>query len=183
MIGQRLGAEKFYDYFEAFGMTEVTGIDLPGEEKGQDWGREYFTSLEGYLSLATASFGQRFTVTPLQMITAFSAVINGGNLHQPYVVQSITDASGAVLQNTEPTLTRQVVSQESSDRARAILESVVSEGTGGNAYQAGYRIGGKTGSSETDEEGRTIVSFMGFAPADDPQVCLLYTSPSPRDTR
>ena len=78
MIGQRLGAEKFYDYFEAFGMTEVTGIDLPGEEKGQDWGREYFTSLEGYLSLATASFGQRFTVTPLQMITAFSAVINGG---------------------------------------------------------------------------------------------------------
>ena len=92
MIGQRLGAEKFYDYFEAFGMTEVTGIDLPGEEKGQDWGREYITSLEGYLSLATASFGQRFTVTPLQMITAFSAVINGGNLYQPYVVQSITDA-------------------------------------------------------------------------------------------
>ena len=181
MIGQRLGAEKFYDYFEAFGMTEVTGIDLPGEEKGQDWGREYFTSLEGYLSLATASFGQRFTVTPLQMITAFSAVINGGNLHQPYVVQSITDASGAVLQNTEPTLTRQVVSQESSDRARAILESVVSEGTGGNAYQAGYRIGGKTGSSETDEEGRTIVSFMGFAPADDPQVIVLLAYDKPQE--
>ncbi len=181
MIGQRLGAEKFYDYFEAFGMTEVTGIDLPGEEKGQDWGREYFTSLEGYLSLATASFGQRFTVTPLQMITAFSAVINGGNLYQPYVVQSITDASGAVLQNTEPTLTRQVVSQESSDRARAILESVVSEGTGGNAYQAGYRIGGKTGSSETDEEGRTIVSFMGFAPADDPQVIVLLAYDKPQE--
>ena len=181
MIGQRLGAEKFYDYFEAFGMTEVTGIDLPGEEKGQDWGREYITSLEGYLSLATASFGQRFTVTPLQMITAFSAVINGGNLYQPYVVQSITDASGAVLQNTEPTLTRQVVSQESSDRARAILESVVSEGTGGNAYQAGYRIGGKTGSSETDEEGRTIVSFMGFAPADDPQVIVLLAYDKPQE--
>ena len=181
MIGQCLGAEKFYDYFEAFGMTEVTGIDLPGEEKGQDWGREYFTSLEGYLSLATASFGQRFTVTPLQMITAFSAVINGGNLYQPYVVQSITDASGAVLQNTEPTLTRQVVSQESSDRARAILESVVSEGTGGNAYQAGYRIGGKTGSSETDEEGRTIVSFMGFAPADDPQVIVLLAYDKPQE--
>ncbi len=181
MIGQRLGAEKFYDYFEAFGMTEVTGIDLPGEEKGQDWGREYFTSLEGYLSLATASFGQRFTVTPMQMVTGFSAVINGGNLYQPYMVQSITDASGAVLQNTEPTLTRQVISQESSDRARAILESVVSEGTGGNAYQAGYRIGGKTGSSETDEEGRTIVSFMGFAPADDPQVIVLLAYDKPQE--
>src|SRR5699024_6489846 len=114
MIGQRLGAEKFYDYFEAFGMMEKTGIDLPGEQIGLVWDRDYLTSLEGYLSLATASFGQRFTVTPLQMITAFSSVINGGNLYQPYVVQSISDAGGAVIQNTEPTLIRQVVSQETS---------------------------------------------------------------------
>ena len=183
MIGQRLGAEKFYDYFEAFGMTEKTGIDLPGEQIGLVWDRDYLTSLEGYLSLATASFGQRFTVTPLQMITAFSSVINGGNLYQPYVVQSISDAGGAVIQNTEPTLIRQVVSQETSERCRAILETVVSEGTGGNAYQAGYRIGGKTGSSETipKEDDRTIVSFMGFAPADDPEIIVLlaYDKPQP----
>ena len=183
MIGQRLGAEKFYDYFEAFGMKEKTGIDLPGELTGLVWDRDYITSLEGYLSLATASFGQRFTVTPIQMITAFSAVINGGNLYQPYVVQSISDASGAVIQNTEPTLIRQVVSEETSRRCRAILETVVSEGTGGNAYQAGYRIGGKTGSSETipKEDDRTIVSFMGFAPADDPEIIVLlaYDKPQP----
>ena len=183
MIGQRLGAEKFYDYFEAFGMTEKTGIDLPGEQIGLVWDRDYLTSLEGYLSLATASFGQRFTVTPLQMITAFSSVINGGNLYQPYVVQSISDAGGAVIQNTEPTLIRQVVSQETSERCRAILETVVSEGTGHNAYQAGYRIGGKTGSSETipKEDDRTIVSFMGFAPADDPEIIVLlaYDKPQP----
>ena len=183
MIGQRLGAEKFYDYFEAFGMKEKTGIDLPGELTGLVWDRDYITSLEGYLSLATASFGQRFTVTPIQMITAFSAVINGGNLYQPYVVQSISDASGAVIQNTEPTLIRQVVSEETSRRCRAILETVVSEGTGHNAYQAGYRIGGKTGSSETipKEDDRTIVSFMGFAPADDPEIIVLlaYDKPQP----
>ena len=183
MIGQRLGAEKFYDYFEAFGMTEPTDIDLPGEEVGLVWDRDYLTSPEGYLSLATASFGQRFTVTPLQMITAFSAVINGGNLYQPYVVQSVTDASGAQIQSNEPTLVRQVVSEETSQRCRAILETVVSEGTGGNAYQAGYRIGGKTGSSETipKEDDRTIVSFMGFAPADDPEIIVLlaYDKPQP----
>ena len=183
MIGQKLGAEKFYDYFEAFGMTEPTGIDLPGEEVGLVWDRDYLTSPEGYLSLATASFGQRFTVTPLQMITAFSAVINGGNLYQPYVVQSVTDASGAQIQSNEPTLVRQVVSEETSQRCRAILETVVSEGTGGNAYQAGYRIGGKTGSSETipKEDDRTIVSFMGFAPADDPEIIVLlaYDKPQP----
>ena len=176
-IGQRLGVEKFYDYFEAFGMTEKTGIDLPGENIGLDWGRDAMT----YVDLAVASFGQRFTVTPLQMIAGFSAVINGGNLYQPYVVQSISDASGAVIQSNEPTLVRQVVSQETSSRARTILESVVSEGTGGNAYQAGYRIGGKTGSSETDEEGRTIVSFMGFAPADDPQVIVLLAYDKPQE--
>ena len=183
MIGQKLGAEKFYDYFEAFGMTEPTDIDLPGEEVGLVWDRDYLTSPEGYLSLATASFGQRFTVTPLQMITAFSAVINGGNLYQPYVVQSVTDASGAQIQSNEPTLVRQVVSEETSQRCRAILETVVSEGTGGNAYQAGYRIGGKTGSSETipKEDDRTIVSFMGFAPADDPEIIVLlaYDKPQP----
>ena len=177
-IGQRLGVEKFYEYFKAFGMTEETGIDLPGEEKGVNWGAN-MTNVD----LAVASFGQRFNVTPIQMITGFSAAINGGYLYQPYAVQTVSDQSGAVVRSTQPTLVRQVISQQTSQRVSAILESVVTEGTGGNAYVAGYRIGGKTGSSETGEEGRTIVSFMGFAPADDPQVIVLlgYDCPQERE--
>ena len=182
MIGQKLGAEKFYDYFESFGLTRVTGIDLPGEAKGIDWGREFFTSAEGYLSLATASFGQRFTVSPLQLLSAFSATINGGYLMQPYVLQSISDSQGTILRQAEPTVVRQVVSEQTSRRAAEILESVVSEGTGRNAYVAGYRIGGKTGTAEGevgvyDEE---IVSFVGFAPADDPQVIALLYFDTPK---
>jgi len=171
-IGQRLGVEKFYDYFEAFGMTSRTGIDLPGEAslKGAYWKRDAMTVVD----LAVASFGQRFEVTPLQMVAAFSAVINGGNLMQPYVVRSISTKDGAVVKDVEPTLVRQVVSQETSQRARTILEGVVTKFTGRNAYVAGYRIGGKTGSSEVGlEEDHTLVSFMGFAPADDPQVIVL----------
>lgn len=175
-IGQRLGAEKFYEYFQAFGMTEVTGIDLPGEEKGINWGSDM-----GITDLAVASFGQRFTVTPLQLVTGFSAVINGGSLYQPYVVQKVTDSSGTVVKETEPSLVRQVVSEQTSQRARAILETVVSQGGGKNAYQAGYRIGGKTGSAETLEDGRTIVSFMGFAPADDPKVIVLMAYDTPQE--
>lgn len=175
-IGQRLGAEKFYEYFQAFGMTEVTGVDLPGEEKGINWGSDM-----GITDLAVASFGQRFTVTPLQLVTGFSAVINGGSLYQPYVVQKVTDSSGTVVKETEPSLVRQVVSEQTSQRARAILETVVSQGGGKNAYQAGYRIGGKTGSAETLEDGRTIVSFMGFAPADDPKVIVLMAYDTPQE--
>ena len=179
MIGQRLGIEKFYDYFEAFGLKEKTGIDLPGEASlaKNIWDREDMTNV----NLATASFGQRFEVTPLQMITAFSAVINGGNLVQPYVVQSISTKDSTVVQNTETTVVRQVVSQETSQRATKILESVVSDGTGGNAYVAGYRIGGKTGSSEVGlEQDHTLVSFMGFAPADDPEVIVLLAYDRPQ---
>lgn len=175
-IGQRLGAEKFYEYFQAFGMTDFTGIDLPGEEKGINWGSDM-----GITDLAVASFGQRFTVTPLQLVTGFSAVINGGSLYQPYVVQKVTDSSGTVVKETESSLVRQVVSEQTSQRARTILETVVSQGGGKNAYQAGYRIGGKTGSAETLEDGRTIVSFMGFAPADDPQVIVLMAYDTPQE--
>ncbi|MBR2934986.1 MAG: PASTA domain-containing protein [Oscillospiraceae bacterium] len=182
MIGQKLGAEKFYDYYEAFGLKEETGIDLPGEAKGQTWGRDFFTSAEGYLSLATASFGQRFTVSPLQLLSAFSATINGGYLMQPYVLQSISDSQGTIIRQTEPTVVRQVVSEQTSRHAAEILESVVSEGTGRNAYVAGYRIGGKTGTAEGevgvyDEE---IVSFVGFAPANDPQVIALLYFDTPK---
>jgi len=179
-IGQKLGAEKFYDYFEAFGLKEPTGIDLPGEGKGLIWSREYLTSEEGYLSLATASYGQRITVTPLELLTAFSATINGGYLMQPYVVKSITEDDGTVVNQTQPTVVRQVVSEQTSRRVAEILESVVSQGTGRNAYQAGYRIGGKTGTAETDVDGEEIVSFVGFAPANDPQVIVLLYFDTPK---
>ncbi len=179
-IGRRLGLETFYDYFEAFGMTERTGIELPGEASltGAFWSRDEMTNVD----LAVASFGQRFEVTPLQMVAGFSSVINGGNLVKPYLVKSITTRNGDVVQNTEPTVVRQVVSQQTSQRASAILEKVVSEGTGNNAYVAGYRIGGKTGSAETHEKGRTIVSFMGFAPADNPRVIVLLAYDKPQES-
>ena len=178
-IGQRLGVERFYEYFQAFGYTEMTGVDLPSEAEGINWG-ENMTNVD----LAVASFGQRFTTTPIQQITAFSAVINGGKLMQPYIVKSVTDQNGNVIQNTEPTLVRQVISEQTSRRATAILESVVSEpkGSGHNAYQAGYRIGGKTGSSETGDKSRIIVSFLGFAPADDPELVVLLAFDKPEQT-
>ena len=162
-------------------MLESTGIDLPGEASmaGGMWSRDAMTNVD----LAVASFGQRFEVTPLQMICGFSAVINGGNLVKPYVVQTVKTQDGTVIQNTEPEIIRQVVSQQTSQRAADILEQVVSKGTGKNAYVAGYRIGGKTGSSQVKtEEDRTIVSFMGYAPADDPQVIVLiaYDKPQPK---
>lgn len=180
-IGSRLGIERFYDYFLAFGLGERTGIDLPGEAstKGAIWDRNKMSNVD----LAVASFGQNFEVTPLQMICGFAAVINGGNLVKPYVVQTVAAQDGTVIQNTQTEVVRQVVSQQTSQRAANILEKVVSEGTGKNAYVAGYRIGGKTGSSETGEVDRTIVSFMGYAPADDPQVIVLiaYDRPEPRE--
>ncbi len=180
-IGQRLGAERFYDYLEDFGFTSLTGIDMQGEASNQVWKRKFFTSPEGYSSLATASFGQRLTVTPIQLITAAASVVNGGHLMQPYVLQSITDADGNMVKNTEPTEVRQTISEQTSALCRKILEGVVDGGTGKNAYQAGYRIGGKTGSSETSEDDHTIVSFLGFAPADDPKVVILlaYDNPKP----
>ncbi len=179
-IGRRLGIDKFYDYFEGFGMTEKTGIELPGEASltGAYWSREEMSNVD----LAVASFGQRFEVTPLQMVAGFSAVVNGGYLMKPYIVKSITNDQGEIVQATSPTAVRQVVSEETSERAASILEEVVSEGTGNNAYVGGYRIGGKTGSAETREKGRTIVSFMGFAPADDPRVVVLLAYDKPQES-
>ena len=184
-IGQRLGLEKFYDYFEAFGLTDATGIDLPGEGSPKEgisyWKRSAMTGVD----LAVASFGQRFDVTPIQMATAFAATINGGYLVQPYVVQSVSDRDGTILFNREPTVVRQVVSEQTSALCSEILESVVGapKGTGKNAYVPGYRIGGKTGTSEIKTlKGEVIVSFMGFAPADDPEVLILiaYDRPNRR---
>ena len=178
-IGQRLGIEKFYEYFQAFGLTEPTNIDLNGEGVSTVWPLNTMTGVD----LAVGSFGQRFTVTPIQMITAFAATINGGKLLQPYVVQTVTAADGTVVENTEPTVVRQVVSQETSDKCREILTSVVmaEKGTGKNARQAGYTIGGKTGTSETTVPGEVVVSFMGFAPADDPQIIVLIAYDHPQE--
>ena len=150
-IGKKLGAEKFYEYWENFGFTSKTGIELPSEEKSTFWDKELFVSPSGVTQLATASFGQRFTTTPIHLITALSAVINGGHLLEPYLVQSVTDAEGNVVSYHEPKEVRQVISQETSDLVRSYMESVVNDpgGTGKNAKVEGYHIGGKTGSSQT----------------------------------
>ena len=179
-IGKRLGVDTFYDYFEAFGMLENTGIDLPGEASlaGAVWSRDKMSNVD----LAVASFGQRFEITPLQMICGFSAVINGGNLVKPYVVQSVSTQDGTVVQNTQPEVVRQVISKQTSQRAADILEQVVAKGSGNNGYVAGYRIGGKTGTSEvkTVDLDHYVVSFMGYAPADDPQVIVLLAYDHPK---
>ncbi len=179
-IGQRLGTEKFYDYLERYNLIGITGIDIPGEgsNKALVWPREKFTTV----NLATASFGQRFQLTPIQLITAISSVINGGHLLEPYVVDQISDGDGNTLFQHETVEVRQVISESTSETVRTILEGVVDGGTGHNAYTAGYRIGGKTGTSETvTRDEHNIVSFVGFAPANDPQVIVLlaYDGPKP----
>ena len=196
-IGQRIGEERFYDYAEAFGffertgdssaqLTGTTGIDLGGESGSIWWSEDVFCNPENLSQLAAASFGQTFNITPLQLITAVSACVNGGYLMQPYLVQSTTSPDGAVTEH-DGTPVRQVISEETSAKVRRILEQVVgdsTEGTGRNAYVAGYRIGGKTGTStKTTEEiagnKEYIVSFIGFAPADDPQIALLVLLDNP----
>ncbi len=180
-IGQRIGAETMWQYFEDFGLFDKTGIDLAGEGNSLFWDKDYFTSANGLSSLAVASFGQTFKVTPIQMITAFASVINGGHLLQPYVVEKISDSEGNTTYYHETTEVRQVISESTSETLRGILESVVANGTGKNAYMAGYRIGGKTATSEKRDEDTddVVVSFMGFAPADNPQVLVLVAFDSP----
>lgn len=175
-IGSRMGIDLYYQYFESFGLKDSTEIDLNGEFLGTIWPQESMSIVD----LAVGSFGQRFTVNPLQMVCGFAATINGGYLMQPYVVESITDENNATIELTQPTVVRQVVSQETSARTRAILESVVSIGSGKNARVAGYSVGGKTGTSETLVDDLVTVSFMGFAPADDPHIIVLlgYNQPN-----
>lgn len=186
-IGQQLGANRFYDYMENFGLLNTTGSDLLGEENSLIWSRKFFTSEEGLSSLATASFGQTLKITPIQLMAAASAVVNGGHLITPHVLDYTTDSDGNVVDTYEINEVRQVISEETSETVRNILEQVVgaSKGTGKNAYQAGYRIGGKTGTSEktgaNENEDDYIVSFLGVAPANDPQVVVLlaYDTPKP----
>lgn len=198
-IGQRVGAQRFYDYCEAFGflnmtddaddsLTAVTGIDLAGESGSIWWSKNTFFSPKNLSQLAAASFGQTFTITPLQLITAVSACVNGGYLMQPYVVRQMLNPDGTVAYQRESSVVRQVISAGTSETLRSILEQVVGdskEGTGRNAAVAGYRIGGKTGTSEkVSLEARTgekeyIVSFVGFAPADKPEIALLVFLDTP----
>lgn len=182
-IGGKIGAETMWRYFEDYGLKSRTGIDLGGEGKSLFWSKEEFTGPYGATSLAVASFGQTFKITPIQMITAFASVINGGHLLEPYVVQSIADGEGNTVFYHETKEVRQVISESTSDKLRAILESVVANGGGHNAYMSGYRIGGKTGTSEKRDEldnDDVICSFMGFAPVDNPQVLVLVAYDSPK---
>ena len=169
-IGSRLGAANFEKYFKAFGLTEKTGFTIPGESSGT------FHSKLGVVDLATSSFGQTFTVTPLQIISAVSAIVNGGNLMKPQIIKAYTDNDGKITETFEPELVRNVISKETSSQMRGIMERVVAEGTGKGGYVEGFRIGGKTGTSEKlpRGNGKYIASFIGVAPADNPQlVCLL----------
>lgn len=169
-LGARLGANTFEKYYEAFGLKEKTGFTIPGESAGT------FHDKLGVVDLATSSFGQTFTVTPLQIISAVSAVVNGGNLMKPRIIKAYTDSEGKIIENFEPEIVRNVISEQTSAQMREMLEKVVAEGTGKGAYVNGFRIGGKTGTSEKLPRGRGkyIASFVGAAPADDPQIiCLL----------
>ena len=176
-MGQAIGVERFYEYLEDFGIPDATGIDLPAEAKGFIWPKSKFTN--NLVNMATASFGQRFEVTPLSLTTAVAAVINGGYLLEPYVVQSVTDSDGNLVEYREVKEVRQVISQETSDIVRNMMESVVSRGGGKNARVSGYRIGGKTGTSQTSIEGELIASFVGFAPADNPEIIVLLAFDRP----
>ncbi len=185
-IGQLLGKDKFYEYFKAYGFTEPTGIDLPGESNSL----YVNTSEKGPVELASCSFGQTNKVTPLQMITAYAAVVNGGYLVTPYVVSKIVDPNGNVIKTTEPSIKRQVISEETSAQMRQVLESVVNTKGGSNAYIKGYAIGGKSGTSqkidksnETGNENLYVSSYCAFAPADDPEIIMLVMldEPTARD--
>lgn len=198
-LGLRIGEETFYRYCESFGffrasenpdasLTGKTGISLPGESGSIWWPRSVFCNSENFSQLAAASFGQTFNITPLQLITAVSACCNGGYLMKPYIVDSVTDGTGALISKTEPEVLRQVISEKTSAQVNAVLEQVVcdtKQGTGKNAYVAGYHIAGKTGTSEKvaqDAAGgkkEYIVSFIGYAPADDPQVVCLVLMDTP----
>ena len=173
--GLRIGSEKFYEYMRSFGLMNTTGIDLGGEAVGVFAADSSFTQLD----LACYAFGQNFTVTPLTLISAQAACVNGGYLHTPYLVERITDSDGNVTYRHDNTPVRQVISEQTSATVRECLEYVVASGTGKNGQVAGYRIGGKPGTADKGQTGDVVVSFLCFAPADDPQVIMLITMDTP----
>lgn len=179
-IGQLLGPKNFTDYFEAFGLTEKTGVDLPGENTSIYVGYDNM----GPVELASSAFGQTNKLTPLQMITAYAAVINGGYLVTPHVVDKIVDNTGNVIKSNETIVKRQVISEKTSATMRMMLENVVENNGGTNAYMEGYRIGGKSGTSEkldeySNENMRYVGSMCCFTPADDPEIIMLVMVDEP----
>lgn len=180
-IGQKLGVHNYFKYFDAFGFTEKTGIDLPGEASPQ-----YYTENQyGIVELSSASFGQTNSLTPIQVCTGLCAIANGGKLVQPYLVSSIVDSSGKTVEKTETTVKRQVISSETSATVRQMMKSVVDNGTGKNGYVAGYSVGGKTGTStklgesKEGEGDKYIVSFGAIAPSDNPEIAMLIIVDEP----
>ena len=180
-MGLSIGTETYYKYLKSFGLMDKTGIDMIGEVKGLFVDEDYFNSQ--VVSLASYSFGQTFNVTPIELIRAQAACINGGYLYEPYIVDQVLDEDGNVLSQHDTTPVRQVISEETSAIVREALEYVVSSGSGKNGRVAGYRIGGKTGTADKTGTRKTtrevVVSFMCFAPADDPQYIMLLTMDTP----
>ena len=173
-MGLRLGVEKFYDYMDAYGLGRATGVDMQGEAAGILIPEESCKRVD----IVRIGFGQSVAVTPIQLLTATSAVVNGGKLLRPYIVKSITDGNGEIIHAGQTEVRGQVISEETSATMRRLLESVVAEGGGKNAAVAGYRIGGKTGTAQVYVDGvvssdKHIGSFVGFAPIDDPQIAVL----------
>ena len=179
-MGLKIGTEAYYRYLKSFGLMETTGIDLPAEAEGIFANEDSFNS--NVVSLAAYSFGQTFNVTPLKLIRAQAATINGGYLYTPYLVEQVLDDEGNILSQHETTAVRQVISEETSAKVRECLEWVVSDGGGRNGQVTGYRIGGKTGTADKTGTKDVVVSFMCFAPADDPQYIMLLTMDTPSRT-
>ena len=179
-MGLKIGTEAYYRYLKSFGLMETTGIDLPAEAEGIFANEDSFNS--NVVSLAAYSFGQTFIVTPLELFRAQAATINGGYLYTPYLVEQVLDDEGNILSQHETTAVRQVISEETSAKVRECLEWVVSDGGGRNGQVTGYRIGGKTGTADKTGTKDVVVSFMCFAPADDPQYIMLLTMDTPSRT-
>jgi len=181
-LGNRLGKEKLFDYIDKFGFGKKTGVDLNGEASGIIFNLDKV----GPVELATTAFGQGVSVTPIQQITAVSAAINGGILYKPYIVKSLNDPeTNSVIKENNPTKVRRVIKEETSKEVRRALESVVTNGSGRNAYIEGYRVGGKTGTAQKVKDGvymvgNYILSFMGFLPADDPQIVVYVAINNPK---
>ena len=182
-IGQRLGPEKLSKYIKDFGFGVSTGSGIAGESKGILFSEKAF----GPVEQATTAFGQGISVTPIQQVQAVAAAINGGYLYRPYIVKEITDDKGKTLQSFEPEMQRHVISEETSKQVREALESVVANGSGRNAFTDGLRVGGKTGTAQkvvdgAYKDGDYIVSFIGFAPADDPELLVYIAIDSPKNS-
>lgn len=180
-IGQKLGVHNYFKYFDAFGFTQKTNIDLPGEASSQYYKEDQY----GIVELSSASFGQTNSLTPIQVCTGLCAIANGGKLLQPYLVSSIADANGKTVKKTQTKEIRQVISADTSEKVRKMMKSVVDNGTGKNGYVAGYSVGGKTGTStklgesKNGEGDKYIVSFGAIAPSDDPEIAMLIIVDEP----